>query len=273
MNARNLASVMVSVCMLALSACSTQVPSQGDDVQAASAALTQDFKFTEFVDPLGIGIAGDLPTRLYISTRAQYQLVFGHDAPADIKFGLGDRVVFYSAGIRPTGGYVASITRVRRVDGELRVRTHLDIPGASCLVTQGLTKPHVLVKFRLAWKPTTVRFIREREIHECEEPPSCADLTCVEGQHCEMLEIECITTPCNDIPVCVNDAPAVPTCGGIAGIDCPGLGTCLDNPFDSCDPNNGGADCGGLCSCLTTKICPLGSVWNPAVDVCACVLP
>ncbi len=36
-------------------------------------------------------------------------------------------------------------------------------------------------------------------------------------------------------------------CGGIAGFACPDGQTCIDNPDDSCDPLNGGADCGGIC--------------------------
>lgn len=37
-------------------------------------------------------------------------------------------------------------------------------------------------------------------------------------------------------------------CGGIANIQCPSDElVCVDNPNDSCDPNNGGRDCGGLC--------------------------
>jgi hypothetical protein len=36
-------------------------------------------------------------------------------------------------------------------------------------------------------------------------------------------------------------------CGGIAGIPCPDGQQCIDDPNDDCDPNNGGADCGGIC--------------------------
>ena len=36
-------------------------------------------------------------------------------------------------------------------------------------------------------------------------------------------------------------------CGGIAGFQCPTGLRCLDDPADNCDPNNGGADCGGIC--------------------------
>lgn len=37
-------------------------------------------------------------------------------------------------------------------------------------------------------------------------------------------------------------------CGGIAGTRCPDVDdVCIDDPNDSCDPNNGGADCAGFC--------------------------
>jgi hypothetical protein len=36
-------------------------------------------------------------------------------------------------------------------------------------------------------------------------------------------------------------------CGGIAAIQCPAGYTCVDDPSDSCDPAQGGADCGGIC--------------------------
>ncbi|WP_395804987.1 hypothetical protein [Archangium minus] len=36
-------------------------------------------------------------------------------------------------------------------------------------------------------------------------------------------------------------------CGGIAGVPCPEGFACVDDPSDDCDPNNSGADCGGIC--------------------------
>lgn len=36
-------------------------------------------------------------------------------------------------------------------------------------------------------------------------------------------------------------------CGGIAAIPCADGMTCVDDPSDSCDPTNGGADCSGVC--------------------------
>jgi hypothetical protein len=36
-------------------------------------------------------------------------------------------------------------------------------------------------------------------------------------------------------------------CGGFAGLQCPDGLTCVDDPADSCDPMQGGADCMGMC--------------------------
>ncbi|KAM5381814.1 hypothetical protein ACJZ2D_002804 [Fusarium nematophilum] len=36
-------------------------------------------------------------------------------------------------------------------------------------------------------------------------------------------------------------------CGGFAGLECPKGLWCYDDPTDDCDPENGGADCGGIC--------------------------
>lgn len=48
--------------------------------------------------------------------------------------------------------------------------------------------------------------------------------------------------------ICIpNDRSAYPMCGGIANIQCPEDKYCYDNPWDSCDPMKGGADCSGIC--------------------------
>ena len=61
-------------------------------------------------------------------------------------------------------------------------------------------------------------------------------------------------------------------CGGIAGIGCDDPNnSCLDNPWDGCDPAKGGADCGGVCAptCVQTQFCIQGSSWDPVR--CKCV--
>src|SRR5438552_12006550 len=70
--------------------------------------------------------------------------------------------------------------------------------------------------------------------------------------------------------------PSGPACGGIAGKACPGAGKCVDDPSDSCDPlkggaEKGGADCGGICTCVETAICTKGSKFDSSPLVCACV--
>ncbi len=52
------------------------------------------------------------------------------------------------------------------------------------------------------------------------------------------------------LPGHVADVPGkcVQQCGGFAGIACEEPNTlCVDDPTDGCDPQHGGADCGGLC--------------------------
>jgi hypothetical protein len=69
----------------------------------------------------------------------------------------------------------------------------------------------------------------------------------------------------------VGPDPDAPFCGGIAGFPCPGEGTCVDDPSDDCDPQQGGADCGGLCVCPHFGKCETGERWDSSEEVCACV--
>lgn len=83
------------------------------------------------------------------------------------------------------------------------------------------------------------------------ELASCGGLvphpqSCAPGYMCVDRSPTC--TRALDCPgVCVED-PGAPTCGGFAGTPCPDGLTCVDDPRDDCDPGNGGADCGGVCS-------------------------
>ena len=110
------------------------------------------------------------------------------------------------------------------------------------------------------------------------------NLSCAKNQFCDAIRPGrcpgkrqvgvCATRPdvCTDIfdPVCGCDGVTYPNacnaaavgvpvasrgecetdgqfCGGIAGFPCPDGQTCVDDPSDDCDPQNGGADCGGIC--------------------------
>lgn len=86
-------------------------------------------------------------------------------------------------------------------------------------------------------------------------------LLCVEG------------TLFNDDPnVCACEPVEDTFCGGFAGIACPGAGMCVDDPSDDCDPENGGADCGGLCECNAAAIsCPAGYELNDDPAICDCL--
>ncbi|MBL8950175.1 MAG: hypothetical protein JNK82_05325 [Myxococcaceae bacterium] len=59
----------------------------------------------------------------------------------------------------------------------------------------------------------------------------------------------CNTTQCQGTTVCVESQCIEPTghCGGFAGLQCNANELCVDDPRDDCDPENGGADCGGVC--------------------------
>jgi hypothetical protein len=41
-------------------------------------------------------------------------------------------------------------------------------------------------------------------------------------------------------------------CGGIANFQCPEGLQCVDDPSDTCVPEEGGADCSGICVCEDT---------------------
>lgn len=85
---------------------------------------------------------------------------------------------------------------------------------------------------------------------QTEELASCGGFvpnpqTCAAGYICVDRSPDC--TMALDCPgVCVEETTPQ-RCGGFAGIQCPGDLVCVDDPSDDCDPQNGGADCGGIC--------------------------
>ena len=107
-----------------------------------------------------------------------------------------------------------------------------------------------------------------KKISGAEQTSACAVVDCGPGERCELREVTCVTTPCEPQPVCVAATPVV--CGGLLGLACPGAGSCVDDPQDSCDPERGGRDCRGLCECAKAASCTTGH-WDSSPSVCACV--
>jgi hypothetical protein len=119
---------------------------------------------------------------------------------------------------------------------------------------------------------------------------ACAAVSCLEGNSCEIVDGEPVCVPvdasacaavlcgpgttCQEVDgegVCTPSEPAGPSCGGFAGLLCPGSGICVDDASDDCDPENGGADCGGQCECNILALCVEGFVFDDSPNVCACV--
>jgi len=92
----------------------------------------------------------------------------------------------------------------------------------------------------------------------------CAAVSCLTNTSCEVVDGQAVCVP-------LDPEPSGRFCGGFAGIACPGSGSCVDDPSDDCDPERGGADCGGLCECNVRALCIRGLVFDSSPDVCACV--
>ena len=271
---------------------------------ATDAPGVASIPFTVFSDD--VGDKASTERHVLLKTRDAYMGFFGHAPPAGVELGK-DWVIFYAAGIKPTGGFAASIvalyTRDIGHDKLLQAVTRLESPGAGCAVTDALTSPHVLVKFAAQTAVFNVDFARADTTRDCtgvptnpcaailcptgttcavnktlpptatcvpDGPNPCAAVRCAKGTHCEAKQVVCVRAPCPPIAMCVKDASEV-RCGGIAGRPCPGRGRCDDDPNDSCDPAHGGADCGGICTCIQNVACTTLTVFDSSPAVCACV--
>jgi hypothetical protein len=213
-----------------------ELPEAGDTVAAAAdsegkADSASSLTVTTFTDD--IGPVGTSETRKVFTSASGYRNYFGHKAPSSVDFGK-QWVIFYSAGTRATAGYDVAIesASLSKSGLTLKVTTQLTSPGLGCLTAQHVTKPYVLGTIGKQ-KSSYVQFYTDDVAKDC--------------------------------------TPPGPTCGGIAGLQCPGHGKCVDNPNDSCDPAHGGADCGGNCVCIDNIACTVGSTFNSDPTVCACV--
>jgi hypothetical protein len=254
----------VALIAVAVAGCAAEVPA-GDDVSETESALRGGgargaIAFEVISDPEGIGTAGEEETRLVIRSAERYEGLFGHAPPAEIDFAAGEVVVFYSAGVQNTGGYEASISGIARRGRTLHITTQLVSPGEGCITTDALTTPYVLAAFEPPARARRVRFHHEDVVRDCNDEDPCAAVRCAAGTICEVQA--------DGTAACVTSGPF---CGGIAGFPCPGAGMCIDDPTDDCDPNMGGADCGGVCVCNALGVCIDGQVWDESPDVCGCV--
>jgi len=251
-------SLVATVGALALAGCGTggdaDLQQVDGDVSNATSppATASTIAFQEFSDDVGDRAATE--TRTLIRTARGYESYFGHAPPARVDFSR-EWVIFYAAGTKPTGGYDASVLALLRSGGTLIAITELVSPGAGCAVTQALTSPHVLVKFP-AQAGSVASFFKQDRAQDC-PPGGCAAVLCPAGSTCDPTTGKC--------------GPAPVRCGGLAGIACPGFGRCVDDPTDGCDPNAGGADCGGICSCVQNVLCTTNSKFDSSPAVCACV--
>jgi len=212
------------------------------DAAADEKADSLSIAFTAFDDD--IGSVGQTETRKLFTTSGSYKAYFGHDAPRDVDFSK-EWVVFYSAGVKRTGGFEASVARVALAGRTLNVTTSLVSPGPDCFVTQALTKPHALVKLaKPRPAPSFVRYYRSDSTNSC-AAPTCDAVRCAAGTHCELVQVTCIKAPCYPQPQCVAD----PTCPGRGRYDAT-TNACV------CPPNN--------------TFCIAGTHWNGDPSVCAC---
>jgi hypothetical protein len=253
--------VGLGVALAALSGCGDV--GAPDDVQqvmgdvgpaTAPPAAAATIAFQTFSDDVGTAAATE--SRTLIRSARGYQSLFGHAPPAAVDFSR-EWVMFYAAGTKPTGGYEASFLTVLRAGTSLIAVTQLASPGANCGTTQAFTTPYALIKFA-AQAGTAAQFFKQDTTKDCGGPTNlCAAVTCPTGSMCDPSTGKCLSGSVR--------------CGGIAGIQCPGLGKCVDDPSDGCDPAKGGADCGGICSCVENVLCTADSKFDSSPSVCACV--
>lgn len=87
------------------------------------------------------------------------------------------------------------------------------------------------------------------EANQCRDDGECPQLrapctVCPDGSS------SCPRSFCDAAGRCQIDIRPCPDpgiCGGIAGFSCPPGHVCVDDDGDDCDPQHGGADCGGIC--------------------------
>lgn len=285
--------IVLAAASFASSGCATEDEEGILPEESATAELSADpeakadrpsISFTTFNDTLpGNGIG---EVRKLFTTAASYRSYFGHSAPASVNFAAGDWVMLYDAGRKNSGGYAATIQNIRRSDSGLtiKVTTRLSSPGEGCPVTLALTRPYVLARFRAPTVPRInwVQYHRDDvRAPSCVPASACATVRCASGFHCEEVQIQCITTPCNPIAECVPNV----TCANVrcaAGTTCVQEGatprcvpqltcaTVLCAPGTTCNDDDGTPSCDPIPGgCASNADCTLYDQYCPS-NPCAC---
>src|SRR5688500_9557439 len=98
--------------LLPLTGCMADVgadPELGEQSAALSLLPDMPLPITPLVDPLGLGAIGGRPVTELIANDLEYARLFGHHTPRGVDYAAGDKVLVYSAGLKPTTGYEASL--------------------------------------------------------------------------------------------------------------------------------------------------------------------
>ncbi len=123
--------------------------------------------FETFTDSPLPSAAATTTRRVFLSA-SSYRSYFGRYAPAAVDWST-EWVFLYSAGDKPTTGYTASVTQVRRyTDYSLGFSTALQSPGTACSKQQLTTRPYVLMTFRKSSvAPPSASFDHTDTVRDC----------------------------------------------------------------------------------------------------------
>jgi hypothetical protein len=216
----------------------------GDDAKADGPEIS----FTPVTDLTLRTSVGTSEEGRVIRSATSFRSAFGVAAPADLDFDT-DWLAVYSAGTRPTGGFVAAIDHIRLSDSGLTVKvtSHLTTPGTGCFVNQLVTKPTAIVKFAAQTGAARSRFAKLTEAKACTASNLCdAELEPVlETQVTGMLYMSESDYPLTYVTYGMQGAPTIDKLRAATGtaastkieqVSFADLFDQLSNPYDPSDP-------------------------------------
>src|SRR5688572_18022887 len=104
--------ILASTFALALAGCGNVEEDISVEESTASTELKADHLTVQFkVISDDTGNVGQRETRYLITSASSYRSIFNHAPPSTVNF-LNEWVFFYSAGVRNSGGYEASVQQI-----------------------------------------------------------------------------------------------------------------------------------------------------------------